>query len=483
MSIVSIDPKTGASLSAPLADTELAEVNQIIERSANAFRDWAQTTPAQRASVLEKIAQALDDAADELAALADRETALGVPRLVGEVARTTFQLRLFAKELKSGELLNLDIDEKIEGAPPQGRPQLTRSWVALGPVAVFGASNFPFAFGELGGDTASALAAGCTVVVKEHPAHPELAIKVIELSQAAIEAAGFSKDILLSVRGFQSGKELVTHPLISACGFTGSQVAGRALFDLAVAREIPIPFYGELGSINPVFVSENAAKQRGAEIASGFVGSFTLGAGQFCTKPSLIFVPESSDFEAAALKAIDPETFSTLLTPNIQEKFLKDVALVTSKNGVKTVIEPKAKADGYGVSIGLMSVDIKDFLANVHEISHECFGPVAVVVTYQDQAQLLTAAEQLDGALVTTFHAEVDSDKEFLKQISDIAKYRTGRLVLNGWPTGVSVTRAQHHGGPYPASTNVLHTSVGSYAMMRFVRPVTFQDYPAELIN
>jgi NADP-dependent aldehyde dehydrogenase len=483
MSILSIDPKTGASLSEPLLDTSISEINELIGRSSEAFLSWAETTASDRAKVLEAIADALAGAVDELAQLADQETALGLPRLVGEVARTTFQLKLFAKELNQGDLLHTDLDEKIDGAPPQGRPQLKRAWVALGPVAVFGASNFPFAFGELGGDTASALAAGCTVVVKEHPAHPQLAKKVIELSQRAIEQAGYSKNILLSVRGFTAGQELVTHPLITACGFTGSQGAGRALFELAVTREIPIPFYGELGSINPVFVTEAAAKNRISEIASGFVGSFTLGAGQFCTKPSLIFVPESSEFSAEALKVIDPETFATLLTPSIQEKFFKDVEQVKSKAGVKTVIAPKAKPEGFGVSIGLMSVSIEDFLANLTEISHECFGPVAVVVTYKNHAQLLEVASKLDGALVTTFQSDLDSDKEILKDLVQITKFRTGRLVLNGWPTGVAVTRAQHHGGPYPASTNLLHTSVGSYAMMRFVRPVTFQDFPAELLN
>jgi len=483
MSTQSIDPKTGLKLADPIVDSSKSEVGEAVSLSAVAFGDWSKVSSSERASVLEQIATALDANVDELAQLADQETALGIPRLVGEVARTTFQLRLFANELKMGELLKEDLDEKIDGAPPQGRPQLKRAWVALGPVAVFGASNFPFAFGELGGDTASALAAGCTVVVKEHPAHPQLAKKVIELSQRAIEQAGYSKNILLSVRGFTAGQELVTHPLITACGFTGSQGAGRALFELAVTREIPIPFYGELGSINPVFVTEAAAKNRISEIASGFVGSFTLGAGQFCTKPSLIFVPESSEFSAEALKVIDPETFATLLTPSIQEKFFKDVEQVKSKAGVKTVIAPKAKPEGFGVSIGLMSVSIEDFLANLTEISHECFGPVAVVVTYKNHAQVLEVASKLDGALVTTFQSDLDSDKEILKDLVQITKFRTGRLVLNGWPTGVAVTRAQHHGGPYPASTNLLHTSVGSYAMMRFVRPVTFQDFPAELIN
>lgn len=482
MPIQSIDPKTGTMLAGPMQDSSLEDIGKIIEQSQAAFEGWSEVNAADRALVLEAIASELDKNVDELAQLADQETALGLPRLVGEVARTTFQLRLFANELLKKELLKEDLDEKIEGAPPQGRPQLHRSWVALGPVAVFGASNFPFAFGELGGDTASALAAGCTVVVKEHPAHPQLAQKVISLARSAIKSAGFNENILLSVRGFQAGSELVKHPLIKACGFTGSQVAGRALFDLAVAREVPIPFYGELGSINPVFVTEHAANERISEIAAGFVGSFTLGAGQFCTKPSLILVPESANFEAEALKAIDPEAFSTLLTPQIQDKFLKDVALVTSKTGVKTLMAPKAKADGFGVSIGLMSVSLKDFLANLHEISHECFGPVALVVTYQNQNELLTVAKQLEGALVTTFHAQVDKDQAILKELTKISKHRSGRLVLNGWPTGVAVTRAQHHGGPYPASTNVLFTSVGSYSMMRFVRPITFQDYPKDLI-
>ena len=482
MTIQSIDPKTGDKLSAEIQDSTFDEISQIIEQSQSAFEIWSEVSTDDRAKVLEAIASALDENVNELAQLADQETALGLPRLVGEVARTTFQLRLFASELKKKELLKEDLDEKIEGAPPQGRPQLQRSWVALGPVAVFGASNFPFAFGELGGDTASALAAGCTVVVKEHPAHPQLAQKVIALARNAIKNSGFNENILQSVRGFQSGSELVKHPLIKACGFTGSQTAGRALFDLSVAREVPIPFYGELGSINPVFVTENAAKERGAEIAAGFVASFTLGAGQFCTKPSLILVPESANFEAEALKAIDPESFSTLLTPDIQKKFLKDVALVTSKNGVKTLLEPKAKADGFGVSIGLMSVALKDFLENLHEISHECFGPVALVVTYRQEAELISVAAQLEGALVTTFHAEIEKDQDLLKKLTKIAKHRSGRLVMNGWPTGVAVTRAQHHGGPYPASTNVLFTSVGSYSMMRFVRPVTYQDYPSNLI-
>jgi NADP-dependent aldehyde dehydrogenase len=410
-----------------------------------------------------------------LAELAHQETALGADRLVGEIARTTFQLRLFAEELESGRLLTTDIDEALAGLPPVGHPRLVRRYVALGPVAVFGAGNFPFAFGQLGGDTVSALAAGCTVVVKDHPGHPQLAQTLTALAQTALTGAGFDADVLQSVRGMAAGTALVAHPDVQAGAFTGSQKAGRALFDTATSRPQPIPFYGELGSMNPVFITEAVLSSRRDELATELATSLTMGRGQLCTKPSVIFVPDDQAFIDGLVQALSGVAPGQLLSPTSLERYVKGVSGVAAVNGVTELIPTSAGAD-LSVAPGLLSTTFENFLERSDELLEECFGPVGLLVRCQSDADFDAAISHLEGALVATVHAVPETDADLARHLVEELSFIAGRVVVNGWPTGLAVTPWQHHGGPYPASTSVLHTSVGSQAMMRFVRPVVIQN-------
>lgn len=472
----SINPATGHTQYEPLQESSHADVDDAVKRSLSAFRAWSAKTPTARAEVLDAIASSLEQRADELAEIADSETALGVHRLVGEVARTVFQIRMFSTELRNGNLLSSRVDEPVEGPPPAGRPRLARRFVPLGPVAVFGASNFPFAFAELGGDTASALAAGCTVIVKEHPGHPHLAQLVIELARNAAEKAGAPADIIIGIRGLEAGKTLVSHPTISAAGFTGSEAAGRALFDLAVQRPHPIPFYGELGSVNPVFISEAALQGKSRELAAEAVGSITLGRGQFCTKPSVLFVPADSDFLDAVRDEMSAVAAGPLLAPSSAKRFFESVDGLRSAPGVSEIVAHSHSDDGLAVGASILRVSLADFLQSPDTYLTECFGPTALIVECASEQDFGSAIAHLHGALVATVHAIPGADDELLAMLVDSLAGIAGRIVVNAWPTGLAVTPWQHHGGPYPAATSPLHTSVGLQAMMRFVRPVVLQN-------
>lgn len=473
--IQAIDPRTGEAVYEPLAETTSQELDGAVRDAHNAFAVWAKTPDLKRAEVLNALADALDAHVDELVDIAEHETGLGEVRLTGEVARTSFQLRMFAQLLQEGELLAPHVDEPIEGAPPVGRPRMVRSLVALGPVAVFGASNFPFAFSVLGGDTASALAAGCTVVVKEHPSHPNLSVRVVALARQVFVDHGLPASVLVGVRGFEAGVSLVSHPLISAVGFTGSQGAGRALLDLVNAREVPIPFYGELGSLNPAFITQAAMGARRSELASEAATSIMMGRGQFCTKPALLFIPDDQEFVDELVSQLGEAPTGPLLSPAIRQRFIDSVARVSASSGVTSLV---ADDDASGLSVGahLLSVSLEDYLANAHGIKEECFGPSAVIIRCSQDTDYLTVSEDLEGALVAAIHAESGADQEVVNTLVGALAGRVGRIVMNGWPTGLAVSPWQHHGGPYPASTSVLHTSVGGQAMMRFVRPLVIQN-------
>jgi len=449
-------------------------VSEVVATSQEALDSWWGASPDDRAHVLLAVADAIDVAVESLVNVADAETHLGAARLTGEVARTSFQLRMFAHALQQGEILVPSIDPAEPGAPPHGHPELLRTYVPLGVVAVFGASNFPFAFGVLGGDTASALAAGCAVVVKEHPAHPRLSRQLVQLAREAIVGAGAPANLVTSISGLDEGVQLVADSRVKAVGFTGSLAAGRALFDIAAKREVPIPFYGELSSINPVVVTPQAALVRIDDIAAGFVESMTLSAGQFCTKPAVLIAPRSADMTHKVRTLISGLPGMTLLTEEIAARYSQTLAQLEQHPGV-SVDKSAVFRDGV-VGAAIVEAEIDEFLDPTSPIRRECFGPSAVILPYDDPRRALDAISVDEGILVGCVHGE--QDEEIAADFLYALERRAGRVVWNGWPTGVAVTPSQMHGGPWPSSTAPLHTSVGLRATYRFARPVALQDWP-----
>lgn len=454
------------------------EVDAAARIAAGAVDGLAAAKDAGRARALRLAADRLDATAGTLIPVAAAETHLQETRLTGELTRTTFQLRLFAELLEGGGIHQVVIDHADASWPMGPRPDLRRHLIALGPVAVFAAGNFPFAFSVAGGDTAAALAAGCPVVVKAHPGHPRLSDLTGEIVREALEEAGLPAGSFAVIHGEQAGIALVQHRLIQAVAFTGSLGGGRALFDVASGRPEPIPFYGELGSLNPVFVTPAAAAARRDSITEGFVSSYTLGAGQFCTKPGLLMVPAASGFEESLAAAVRDVPSAKLLNDRITTGYDKVHTELAGKGCVRTLVPGTISAAG--PSPALLAVTADELLRHKDELLVECFGPTAMVVTYSNVSQLAVIASAFPGQLTATVHGE-DGDGDAPGLVAILAT-RAGRVIWNGWPTGVSVTWAQHHGGPYPATTNPLHTSVGTASINRFLRPVAYQDMPANLL-
>ncbi|KQQ65123.1 aldehyde dehydrogenase (NADP(+)) [Microbacterium sp. Leaf320] len=454
--------------------TSPEDLDAIVRAAAAAAPIWRRSPASDRSSWLRAAADVLDANLDELVAIADEETRLGATRLTGEVARTSGQLRLFATVVEEGSYLELTVDDADAAATPP-RPELRRLLTALGPVAVFSASNFPFAFSVAGGDTASALAAGNPVVVKAHSGHPRLSARTAELVAAALESAGAPAGSLALVAGRDAGNALVQHPLVRAAGFTGSVSGGRALFDLASGRPDPIPFYGELGSINPVVITEAAVAARGDSLAQGLVGSFTLGVGQFCTKPGVVFVPAGSGFEDAVAAAVPAISGGPLLTDRITAAFPAGLAHLEGDPSVSILAEG-VEVDG--VRPVALLTDARAVAARPETLLEECFGPVTLIVRYDSAADLHGALAAVPGSLTATLHAEPGEDSA---ATLELLQERAGRVLFSGWPTGVAVTWSQQHGGPWPATTS-LHTSVGASAIRRFLRPLAFQDAPEALL-
>jgi len=474
-----INPRTGETENINLEKLGEAEVDTIVARSKQAFMWLRSADLGTRAKALEVLAAALEANQEELVEIADRESALGTPRLVGELARTAFQLRMFASALSEGTILQPEHDEAVDGPPPAGRPDLLRTYQPLGPVAVFGASNFPFAFSVLGGDTASALAAGCSVVVKEHSAQPRLGALTVQVAQTALAEAGLNPDVLLSVRGTSAGAQLVAADEITAVGFTGSVSGGRFLFNIATSRPRPIPFYGELGSVNPVVVTQDAADAQGNAIAEGFVESMLLGAGQFCTKPSVLLYPRSSEISERVTDLLSSAEPVALLSTRIAKAFSERVSEMSSAPSKVLAGAQEADREGAWVYPTVFETTLQEMSKPDSPLREECFGPSAVLVSYDCVEELLEYLDAEDGFLVGCLHAEkADSQAA---AIADALALRAGRVVWNGWPTGVAVTRVQMHGGPYPAATFANVTSVGLHAVMRFVRPVVLQSFPEAL--
>ncbi|RYJ27062.1 ketoglutarate semialdehyde dehydrogenase [Streptomyces sp. L-9-10] len=481
----SVDPRTGKQREQVAHEATAEEVDRAV-RGAHAARA-ALADRTVRASLLRTAADLLDEAGGHIIEAADAETALGPVRLTGELARTTAQLRAFAEVVDEGAFLDIRIDHAdADRTPPW--PDLRRWKVPLGVVAVYSASNFPLAFSVPGGDTASALAAGCPVVVKAHPDHPATSELCVSVLRRAAAAVGLPEDVVSLVHGFEAGVELVRHPLVSAAGFTGSVRGGRALFDAAAARPTPIPFHGELGSLNPVVITEAAAAERAEQIGAGLAGSMTLGEGQFCTKPGFVLAPagEQGDRLVKSLTAAVSETEpGVLLDHRMRDAFVAGVRERAALPGVDAPITPGAGGE-HTVSAGFLTVDAELLAAGgAHDLLlEECFGPVTVVARYTSRDEITSVLSRLPGNLTATLQlAEEEADGSapgaagLLAELTPLA----GRVLVNGWPTGVAVAPAQHHGGPYPATTST-STSVGATAVERWLRPVSYQSTPAALL-
>ncbi|MFE1789658.1 aldehyde dehydrogenase (NADP(+)) [Streptomyces sp. NPDC059525] len=484
----SVDPRTGkqrervaVEATAPDVDGQGASWADLAGPLGVASRQAAERRYLRAAADL------LDGAATRIVETADAETALGSARLTGELARTTGQLRAFADVVEEGAYLDVRIDRADPSLTPP-RPELRRYKVPLGVVAVYAASNFPLAFSVPGGDTASALAAGCPVVVKAHPDHPATSELCGELLRRAAVASGLPADVVTVVHGFDAGLELVRHPLVAAAGFTGSIRGGRALFDAAAARPVPIPFHGELGSLNPVVVTPAAAAERAEEIGSGLAASVTLGVGQFCVKPGLVLVPEGADGDlltAALAKQLGQTGPGVLLDHRMRDAFVSGVRERAALPGVTAPVTPGPGGE-HTVAAGHLSVAAARLLEGgpYELLLEECFGPVTVVVRYSGAEEAAAVLDRLGGNLSATLQlsrAETEGAPgpaaALIAQVTGLA----GRIVVNGWPTGVAVAPAQHHGGPYPAATSH-STSVGGTAIERWLRPVAYQSVPDALL-
>lgn len=460
-----------------------ALVHRACTAAAEAFADYGRLPRGDRAAFLVAIAEEIEARAAEITAIGSAETGLPEARLNGERGRTTGQLRLFADHIRQGDYLDRRRDPPLPERQPLPRPDLRTRQLPVGPVAVFGASNFPLAFSTAGGDTASALAAGCTVVVKGHSAHPGTGEIVGEAVAAAVQRCGMPAGVFSLIQGGKRdvGQALVQHPLIRAVGFTGSLGGGRALFDLCAGRPEPIPFFGELGSVNPMFVLPGALAARGGDIAKGWAGSLTMGAGQFCTNPGIAVVrdgPPAQAFAAATVAALSDIARQTMLTEGIAAAYRDGCDKMAAHDGVEELFAPSAGARDAGP--GLYRVNAATWRDD-EALGEEVFGPVGLIVTVETDAEMEAVARDLRGQLTCTLHLD-ESDMAFATTLLPILEQKAGRVLANGFPTGVEVADAMVHGGPYPASTNFGHTSVGTLAIRRWLRPVCYQNIPPALL-
>jgi alpha-ketoglutaric semialdehyde dehydrogenase len=478
-----LNPATGEPLPGDFHSGSAVDVEAAVRLATAAFEVYAEWPGARRAALLGRVAEALEQNKPAIVERARLETALPVPRLEGELARTCFQLRLYGAAAASGLVAGARIDRADPGRQPQPKPDLRSMLIPLGPVAVFGASNFPLAYSVAGGDTASALAAGCPVIIKAHPAHPGVSAIVGQLVQGAVREMGAPEGVfsLLFDAGYEVGIALVRHPSVKAVGFTGSRRGGRALMDLAAARAEPIPVYAEMSSVNPVFILRETLRQNGVDIATGLGGAVTLGVGQFCTNPGLIFVENSAQTEPfltqlSELLAATPA--GTMLTPGICAAYRHGVETFSQANGVRQLTPAAAHLtdDATRAVPALFTTDAETFLGNP-ALMQEVFGPATLVVRCSSRAQMLAAARGLEGQLTATVHA-LPAELAASRELIEVLTHKAGRLIWNGFPTGVEVTHAMTHGGPYPATSDGRATSVGTRAVERFQRLISYQNFP-----
>ncbi|KIT16240.1 aldehyde dehydrogenase (NADP(+)) [Jannaschia aquimarina] len=459
----------------------------LVDRAARsaeaAFATYAETSRDRRARFLRAIVDEIETRGAAITRIGTRETGLPAARLEAERGRTCGQLRLFADHIEAGDYLDRRHDPALPDRAPIPRPDLRMIQRPIGPIAVFGASNFPLAFSTAGGDTASALAAGCPVIVKGHEAHPGTTELVADAILSAIRASGLPEGIFSMIHGGsrEVGQALVQHPLIRAVGFTGSLGGGRALFDLCAARPDPIPFFGELGSVNPMFVLPAALAARREEIAKGWAASLTQGAGQFCTNPGLVILPEGIDasrFADSASEAIRAVGSQTMLTDGIAGAFRTGRDAIAGAADVEVILP--GDGNGRHASPSLFRVAGSTWRTNP-ALAHEVFGPSGIIVTASGLDEMVEIATGLEGQLTSTLHVD-EADIPDARRLMPILERKVGRILANGFPTGVEVSDAMVHGGPYPASTNFGATSVGTLSIRRWLRPVCYQGVPAPLL-
>ncbi|RRA49368.1 aldehyde dehydrogenase (NADP(+)) [Acidipila sp. EB88] len=482
-----VNPATGASLEPLFADSGAEQVAEACEHAEQAFDTFRQAPLEQRASLLDLIAEEIVALGDALLDRAGAESGLPRGRLEGERGRTVGQLRMFAEVVRSGAFEDRSVDVALPDRKPAPRPELRLRRLPVGPVAVFGASNFPLAFSVAGGDTASALAAGCPVVAKAHPSHPGTSQLVGLAVQRAVAKSGLPAAIFALVHGSDHsvGEALVQHPAIAAVGFTGSRIGGLALCALAAKRAVPIPVFAEMSSINPVFALPTALEQRGEQIAADFVDSLVLGCGQFCTQPGLLFAldsPELRSFEAAAAARLAAKPAAAMLNPGMHAAYQRGIAARRVIGSLELLAEGSEPHEiRFGSHAALFAIGASDFLSTP-QLSEELFGPCSIIVRCGDEAELLAAARAMEGQLTATLQID-PADYPLAAQLLPILERKAGRVLANGFPTGVEVAASMVHGGPYPATSDSRFTSVGTLAIERFLRPVCYQNLPAELLR
>lgn len=479
-----INPANNAPLEGAYHNATDTEIDEAVQKAVTAFDVYRKKNNNEIADFLRQIADELLALGDALLERCHLETALPLARLRGERGRTMNQLKLFAEVVQEGSWVDARIDTAVPDRSPFPKADIRHMLQPLGPVAIFGASNFPLAFSVAGGDTASALAAGCPVVVKGHPAHPGTSEMVGSAIRQAAKKCGMPEGVFSLVQGNTNavGEALVKHPDIKAVGFTGSFRGGKALFDLANARPEPIPVFAEMGSTNPVFILPNALKEKAASMAEGLANSITLGVGQFCTNPGLAFVEqaEATDkFGEYLATKIAEKSAETMLTSGIKKAYDKGIQNTLSIEGMATLATGQ-QGNINRATATVFETSIQQFLK--HEaLAEENFGPSSILVVAESKAQILEAAKNLSGHLTATIHGTNEDLKNY-QALFDILEKKVGRIIINGYPTGVEVCHSMVHGGPYPATTAPQSTSVGTNAIKRFVRPVCFQDYPAFLL-
>jgi NADP-dependent aldehyde dehydrogenase len=478
-----MNPKNGERLDPVFFSAAPDEVDRAASLAHEAFATYERVSARDRGAFLRAIAANIESIIEELVERAEQETALPKARLQGETARTCGQLRLFADVVEEGSWVQARIDRGRPDRKPAPKPDIRSMLRPLGPVVVFGASNFPLAFSVAGGDTASALAAGNPVIFKGHPAHPGTSELVGHAVREAVLQCKLPEGVfsLLFDGGNRVGTALIKHPLVNAAGFTGSRVAGRILMDLAAARPEPIPVFAEMSSTNPVFILPGALRERVDNIAAALYASFTLGAGQFCTKPGLVFLPavaEASAFVRRLRESVNDSGTFHLLTSGIQSSYSTAINARRTNTSVRLLAEKQPSATGgeFGAGAALFETDVQTFLSD-ETLAAEIFGPATLLVRHSNREEVLEAARKLEGHLTATIHG-TDRDLEEFRDLVAILTRKVGRLVFNGFPTGVEVCHAMVHGGPYPATSDGRSTSVGSQAIFRFCRPVCYQGFP-----